>query len=235
MKDLSNQTLASLVTGNHKIVPILEKYNLDFCCRGKRSLQDACREKGLEPDSIVNELNAVLGDVDSKSMPFTEMSAEQLVNHILVRHHYYVKQAMPLIRMHLEKVAGKHGDNFPFMKEVLELFGIIQEEMTTHMQKEENVLFPRIREMERLNLQKSLTNRPESYLAAPISVMENEHEHAGDAMFRIRDLTNNYTIPEGACTTFRVCLSELKEFEDDLHEHVHLENNILFPKALQFN
>lgn len=234
MKDITKQTLASIVIKNHQVVPVLEKYNLDFCCKGKRELAEACAEKGLETDKIAAELESVLAGPREKSMPFSEMNSGQLINHILVRHHFYVKQAMPLIIMHLEKVAAKHGDHYPYMIEVLNLFEKIQQEMTSHMQKEELVLFPRILEVEKGYNQKSDPVFNENYVSGPIFVMENEHEQAGDILFKIRELTNNYTPPAGACTTFRVCLAELKEFEDDLHEHVHLENNILFPKARHF-
>ena len=155
----------------------------------------------------------------------------QLVNHIVTTHHYYVKNAMPLIAVHLEKVAAKHGVSFPEMMRVKELFEVIHQDMDQHMMKEESVLFPRILEIEKGAGQEVLFSA--GYISGPIAMMEYEHENAGDALFEIRRLTHNYTVPPGACTTFRICLSELKEFEDDLHEHVHLENNILFPKALQ--
>ena len=234
MNKISNQTLASIVNLNHQVVPVFEKYDLDFCCKGKRMLSDACIEKGLEPHVVVQELEAAMAAGKEKSMPFSEMSAEQLINHILVRHHFYVKQSMPLIYMHLEKVASKHGDNYPYMKQVFDLFAEVQEEMTAHLHKEEAILFPRIKEMEKWAKKKSNATFPRNYIHGPIAVMENEHEHAGDILFRIRELTSHYTAPKGACTTFKVSLAELKEFEDDLHEHVHLENNILFPKAQQF-
>jgi regulator of cell morphogenesis and NO signaling len=231
MKTIYEQTLASLVKENYRVVPVLEKYNLDFCCRGKKSLQDACLEKGLELSGVAAELEAAVIAPGTNRMSFEKMSAEQLISHILVNHHFYVKQAMPLIYMHLAKVAAKHGIHYPYMVQVLELFEKIQEEMTSHMHKEEAILFPRIKEMEKLHPENRKTEFPSNYLIAPITVMEIEHEHAGDILFKIRELTNNYTAPDDACTTFRVCLSELKEFEDDLHEHVHLENNILFPQA----
>ena len=235
METIYGQTLASLVKENHQIVPVLEKYNLDFCCRGKRSLQEACMEKGLEVKNVAAELEAVVLSPRTDRIPFEEMSAEQIISHILVHHHFYVKQAMPLIYMHLEKVATKHGTHYPYMKQVFDLFSEIQDEMISHMQKEETVLFPRIKELENLHLENSRTEFPANYLKAPITVMENEHEHAGDILFKIRELTNNYSTPADACTSFRVSLAELKEFEDDLHEHVHIENNILFPKAQQFS
>ena len=231
MIPISQQTLASIVKNNHHTVPVLEKYDLDFCCKGKRLLADACNEKGLAAAFIIKELETVMAAPAGKTMPFTEMTAEQLIGHILIHHHFYVKQSMPVIDMHLEKVVFKHGDHFPYMKEVYQLFLVIKEEMGSHMQKEELVLFPRIKELEKLQSDQSLSQLSKNFINDPIAVMESEHEHAGDTLFKIRALTNNYTAPDGACTTFKVSLAELKEFEEDLHQHVHLENNILFPKA----
>ena len=159
------------------------------------------------------------------------MTAEQLISYILIHHHFYVKQSMPTIIGHLEKVAAKHGDRFPYMAEVLSLFREINDEMTMHMHKEEVILFPRIKEVTAQQEAHQHSNLAPGYIAAPIQVMELEHEHAGDILYKIRSLTNNYTPPEGACTTFQVSLAELKEFEEDLHRHVHLENNLLFPLA----
>jgi len=159
------------------------------------------------------------------------MSAEQLISYILIHHHFYVKQSMPTILGHLEKVAAKHGDRYPYMVEVLQLFTAINEEMTLHMHKEEVILFPRIKEIEALVAAGQSRNLSEGYISGPVEVMEKEHDHAGEILYRIRELTNSYTEPADACTTFKVVLAELKAFEEDLHRHVHLENNLLFPNA----
>ena len=116
MREMSQQTLASLVSENHNIVPVLEKYNLDFCCRGKRNLSDACNEKGLDINKVIDDIESALSPGIAKRMPFTEMSAAQLIDYILVHHHFFVKQSMPFIYAHLEKIATKHGDHFPYMK-----------------------------------------------------------------------------------------------------------------------
>ncbi len=231
MTNTLNQSLASLVLTTHQVVPVLEKYNLDFCCKGKRLLTDACREQGLDAELISREIEQVLAPENSKMMPFSEMSAEQLIGHILIHHHFYVRQSMPTILGHLEKVAEKHGDRFPYMKEVLSLFREIRTDMTQHMNKEEAVLFPMIKDLEKASQAGPGNSGTIFSVLGPISVMEAEHELAGEILFRIRALTNTYSAPQGACTTFRLCLTELKEFEDDLHQHVHLENNILFPRA----
>ena len=230
MTNIAEQTLATIVTNNHFTVPVLEKYDLDFCCKGKRTLADVCTEKGISIEAISEELEKS-SEIPTTKMPFTEMTAEQLISYILIHHHFYVKQSMPTIIGHLEKVAAKHGDRFPYMAEVLSLFREINDEMTMHMHKEEVILFPRIKEVTAQQEAHQHSNLAPGYIAAPIQVMELEHEHAGDILYKIRSLTNNYTPPEGACTTFQVSLAELKEFEEDLHRHVHLENNLLFPLA----
>jgi regulator of cell morphogenesis and NO signaling len=229
MTDLTTKTLASLVSTNHQTASVLEKYQLDFCCKGKRTLAEACKEKGLSLSGITAELEQLTGR--DKNMPFEEMTAEQLIGHIMIHHHFYVKQALPRIRQHIEKVAYKHGDKFPYMIKVYENFIAIYEELSIHMDKEEQILFPRIKQIERQIEQQTGAHYTKAYVTAPIHIMEQEHEHAGSLMEEIRKLTNNYSIPDGACTTFRVTLAELKEFEEDLHRHVHLENYILFPMA----
>lgn len=230
MTNIAEQTLASIVTKNHSTVPVLEKYHLDFCCKGKRTLADACNEKGLAVEKVADELEKST-EAQSNKMPFTQMNAEQLISYILIHHHFYVKQSMPTILGHLHKVATKHGERFPYMIEVFSLFKEITEEMTAHMQKEEIILFPRIKEVEALNNISHGRKLTEGFISAPIHVMELEHEHAGDLLYKIRELTNTYAPPVDACTTFKVSLAELKEFEEDLHNHVHLENNLLFPMA----
>ncbi len=233
MTNIATQTLASIVTLNSQTATVLEKYNLDFCCKGKRTLTEACAEKGLLLEEISLELEQQINGRQESKMPFTEMNCEQMISYILIHHHFYVKQAMPMIAYHLEKIAAKHGERFPYMVEVKEIFAEIQQEMTSHMQKEEMILFPRIKQLETaLNNEAGLLVS-EKFISGPVEVMMNEHDHAGDLLYRIRELTNNYEIPESACTTFRLALAELKEFEEDLHKHVHLENNHLFPKALE--
>jgi regulator of cell morphogenesis and NO signaling len=234
MTNIAEQTLASIVTGNHQVVPVLERYNLDFCCKGKRTLAEACAEKGIKIESITEELKSLSDASGKQQMPFTEMNAEQLISYILIHHHFYVKQSMPTIMAHLNKVATKHGDRFPYMRDVYDMFTIITREMTLHMEKEEEVVFPRIKEIESLYKSGRSSEILPEYIQTLVRAMEADHEEAGDIMYRIRTVTNSYTAPDDACTTFKVTLAELKEFEEDLHKHVHIENNILFPKAIQY-
>lgn len=231
MTNIAEQTLASIATRHHETVPVLEKYHLDFCCKGKRTLSQACTEKGLTTEEIIKELEASVHTKDAGNTPFSEMNAEQLVSHILLRHHFYVRQSMPAIEEHLTRVATKHGDRFPYMKNVLQLFTKLKNDMYLHMQKEEMILFPRIKETEAFSKYAQKNDRERSYIDSPVAVMECEHDEAGTIMEQIRILTGDYTPPAEACTTFRVVLDELKAFEEDLHQHVHLENNLLFPMA----
>jgi regulator of cell morphogenesis and NO signaling len=235
MQAYKENTLASIVTNMHQAAAVFEKYQLDFCCKGKRTLQQACEENNIAVEPVLEELIQVseTGSTLHHLLPAT-MSATQLTDYIILKHHFYVKNAMPVIFNHLAKVAMKHGDRFPFMTMVFQLFGTVQYEMDAHMQKEEQVLFPRIREVEKAIQQNGAIGLSHTgYISQPIQMMEMEHEEAGNLMAEIRRLTNDYTAPEGACTTFRVSLAELKAFEEDLHQHVHLENNILFPAILK--
>jgi regulator of cell morphogenesis and NO signaling len=230
MQIYKDQTLAEIVSQMHQAAAIFEKHHLDFCCRGKRTLQDACTEKQLPADIIEAELQQVADNASQMHDVATHaMSAAQLADYIVLKHHLYVKESMPVILQHVQRVATKHGDRFPYMQQVQYLFTVLREEMTSHMQKEELVLFPRIKEIE----QNGTAALIAGYISQPVLMMEAEHDEAGGIMAEIRKLTRDYTVPEGACTTFRISLAELKEFEEDLHRHVHLENNILFPKALQ--
>ena len=233
MINIATQTLASIVTNNSKAVPVFEKYDLDFCCKGKRTLAQACDEKGLKVDLISLEIESQLELRLAGQMPFEEMNCDQIINYILIHHHFYVKQSMPIITGHLEKVANKHGEKFPFMVEVFHLFSELQNDMTHHMQKEEMILFPRIKHMEEIVMNNKVAEMDVAQIQGPVSVLMNEHDKAGELLYKIRNLTNGYEVPLDACTTFRVSLAELKEFEENLHKHVHLENNHLFPKAIQ--
>lgn len=227
MNELLNKTLSQIVTENYQAASVFEKYGLDFCCKGKRPLQEACREKQIGTDLLLNELNEAIATVDT-GMDFNSMSLTELSDYIEETHHSFVKLSMPQIFNYVLRVASKHGDHFPYMKEVYMLFSRLKTQMDDHLLKEEKILFPRIRQLEE---QEKPHNSPD-FLSAPISAIEGEHDEAGTIMEQIRTLTHNYLPPAQACTTFRLSLSALKAFEEDLHQHVHLENNILFPRAI---
>ena len=234
MNELMTKSLAQIVNNDHRAASVFEKYDLDFCCKGKRSLQEACNEKQLPVMEIATELKnlSVKNDKDAV-LDFENMDLGALVDYIVQTHHAYVKKELPQIFSYLEKVTAKHSIHHPELIKIFQLFAAVKEEMEGHMKKEEVILFPRIKELE-----KHIKGEPErfgvniTYLQSPITVMEQEHDHAGTLLYEIRTLSNNYTPPQDACTTYRLSFAALHAFELDLHQHVHLENNILFPKAI---
>jgi regulator of cell morphogenesis and NO signaling len=230
MQNIEQQTLATIALSNHEFIPVFEKYGLDFCCRGKKTLAEACSEKNLVADTVVKELEESVRP-DQGTMPFGQMNATELISYITIHHHFYVKNSVVTILSHANKVATKHGDRYPHMIEVARLFQEVVEDLLPHMDKEEKVLFPRIKSLAETMAKGENCGCDLLPIDAPIQMMEAEHDHAGQLMYKIRELTNEYTAPEDACTTHRVCLDELRYFEQDLHQHVHLENNILFPMA----
>lgn len=232
MSNLLTQTLGEIVTQHSNSVPILEKYNLDFCCKGKRTLAKACEESAVDVTAVLHELENIPSAGNIMQMPFREMTAEQLISHILIHHHYYVRQVIPQIESHLSKLFQKHKENFEWIEAGFEIFIKLKDELLQHMQKEETVIFPRIKEIEKSYNENSGTTATEDILES-IMFLESEHAEAGALMENLKTITNNYTPAETACTTHRITLTELKEFEENLHQHVHLENNILFPKAIR--
>jgi len=186
----------------------------------------------LPVEKLLSELQAV-NDNCEVPVDFQKMTLTQLADYIVTKHHAYVKAEMPQIFSYLQKVATKHGDRHPEMRKVFELFSVIKNEMEEHMDKEELILFPRIEVAEEGALAEKTANMNVFYIQHPIQMMEAEHEKAGQLMTEIRELTGNYTPPNDACTTYRLSFAELRAFESDLHQHVHLENNILFPRAIE--
>ncbi|RPI73161.1 MAG: iron-sulfur cluster repair di-iron protein [Ignavibacteriales bacterium] len=231
-KDLSDFTLSEIVKENFRTAAIFEKYNLDFCCNGKRTLTNACSEKGINPDNIITEINEINSLTQSEIKP-DEWKLDFLIDYIINNHHCYVSRMLPVISAHTQKVAMVHGENHPETKKIAEIFSAVNSEMRHHMMKEERILFPHIKILEGTSIDVPADKPYFGTIKKPIEMMEAEHQSAGNGMFDIKELTNNYTPPADACTTYKVTFQELKEFEEDLHRHVHLENNILFPKAVQ--
>jgi regulator of cell morphogenesis and NO signaling len=235
MTEILNQTLAQIVTANHEASSVFEKYHLDFCCKGKRPLLEAIIEKQLPTDQVVSDLTKVISKSANKDAALLNfITLTQLCDYIVATHHAYVRKSSEQIFLYLQKIAGKHGGRHPELVDILKLFTQIKEEMTDHMFKEENILFPRIKELEKHNAENSPLALPtSSYIEAPIAVMEHEHDSAGNLLEQIRNKTNDYTPPADACTTYGVAFASLRAFEADLHQHVHMENNILFPRAVE--
>jgi regulator of cell morphogenesis and NO signaling len=229
---LAEKTLAEIVTDNIRSAVIFEEYGLDFCCNGKRPLSEACHEKNVDVNDVVNSLSDLDSKNDSEKIDFWE--PDFLIDYIINNHHQYVRRMIPVISLYTDKVASVHGGTHPETKQISDLFLAVRQELESHMMKEERILFPYIKQLcyaKKNNEQ--IASPPFGTIQNPIRMMEAEHQSAGDAMHKIRDLSNNFTTPADACNTFRALYSELKEFEEDLHKHIHLENNILFPNSIE--
>lgn len=221
MNILLDQKLSDIVMSSPSAAKVFEKYRLDFCCKGRRTLKEACDERHISAEEVGRALGSANGP-DPEHVLFSSMDPVQLCNYIVIRHHFFVRQYIPVILGHLHKVASKHGERYPHTVKVYQLFQEVADDLLQHMQKEEQVLFPMIA---------AHAGAVSSRYEAPISVMEMEHEKAGELMDQIREITQDYTPPADACTTHQVTLRELRMFEEDLHKHVYLENHILFPSV----
>jgi regulator of cell morphogenesis and NO signaling len=224
----SNLTVADLAISQPGALSVFTKYNIDYCCGGNRSLEEACIRKGLNPERIKEEIFNTTTESSPISMRADLWSASFLADYIVQNHHQYIRVALPEIQALLEKVCQAHGEDSLNLLTIQQDFSDLAEELLDHMSKEETTWFPAIKHLEAMS---NARNAPADSLRIPIETMEHEHVIVGDLMKSIRRLSDNYTAPEFACTTYRVTFQKLKEFEQDLMTHVHLENNILFRKA----
>ena len=232
MEEFEKLTLAKIVSLKPESASLFEKYHLDFCCKGKQTLSEALNNDKLKKDEVTKVLKDIFNEKDVKlGIKFDDLSLSKLIDYIFEIHHRYVKDSSTVILNHLEKVVSKHGQRHPELIKIMDLFTEVKRELEQHMMKEEVILFPRIKEME-LMVNNNVKESQLVFIDAPIHVMEIEHEKAANLLNEINGITNDYTVPADACTTFRLAYDELKMFEHDLHKHVHLENNLLFPKAL---
>ena len=224
-------TVGSIVAEDFRTAAVFHEFGIDFCCGGRRTLADACRERDVEPASVLSALSRSCS-VPGIAPRFDEWSPETLIGYIVGTHHAYVRQAMPLLIAHTQKLAAAHGTRHPELHEVARLMQQVAGEMSSHMIKEEQILFPYIAAAaESVEHGTPAPASPFGSIDNPIAMMEAEHDAAGEAMASMRSLTGGFVPPPDGCTTYRVALQELEAFERDLHTHVHLENNILFPRA----
>ncbi len=224
----SELSLGEIVANDFRAASLFSKAGIDFCCGGKKTLHQACEEKSLNPAGLENELIELQNEPLSVSQNFNSWNLAFLADYIVNTHHQYVVKTLPQLVSYTRKIADVHGSHHPELVEVASLFSQVNAELLQHLQKEEEVLFPAITEALRGD-----SREARNIIASEISRMSGEHEFAGGAIDHISVLTNNYRVPEDACNTYLVTLRLLKQFEDDLHIHVHLENNILYPKALK--
>ena len=223
------KSVGTLVVEQPSRSRVFEAFGIDYCCGGKRRLDEACELAGASPDRVVE----ALADADrtrgaSSEVDWAEESMSALIDHILSAHHAYLRRELPRLNELAARVARAHGARFPWVVDCQRVFGDLRAELESHMIKEERILFPLISQLE------GASESPSFHcgsLQNPISVMEHEHDNAGNALAQLRQLSDGFGPPADACNTFRAWLDGLAELEADLHQHIHEENNILFPKA----
>jgi regulator of cell morphogenesis and NO signaling len=214
-------TVGQIATESPLATRVFARHGIDFCCGGGRPLAEVCAEKGLDADAVVGEINTEIGRSGEPAERWDKAPLPDLIDHILSTYHVPLWEEMPRLEAMALKVNSVHGDKDPErLGELAKVVSELRAEIEQHMLKEEQILFPMIKAGQGENA------------GPPIDVMHHEHDNAGAALKRLRELTNNYTVPEGACNTWRALWYGLEALENDLHQHIHLENNILFPRAL---
>lgn len=225
-------TIGDYVAKDYRTAAIFSKYGIDFCCKGQKSIYEVCSKMNLNEAQLLSELNAVLSTKNDAENDFDSWSLDVLIDYIEKTHHRFVEEKTQILIPFLAKLCSVHGENHPELFEINNLFNDSAKELASHMKKEELILFPFIKEM--INATKSHGTIGKPFFETvknPIAAMMNEHENEGERFRTISALTQNYTPPNDACNTYITTYKMLEDFEQDLHKHIHLENNILFPKA----
>jgi len=225
-KQFNELTVGEIVAGDFRKAEIFDKHNIDFCCGGKKSFGDACHEVGVEPDLLKTELENVDKNTLSPSENYANWDLPFLTDFIINTHHKYITNSVPVLLEKTKKIANVHGEHHPELVEVKNIFETVAKDLMEHLAKEEQILFPLI---------KSALGEPKNLEALDsigelMQGMEREHDYVGEQFHIINKLTGNYSVPTDGCATYQFAFGKLKEFENDLHKHVHLENNILFAK-----
>lgn len=228
---IKEETLGEIAAKDLRKAEVFKKYGLDFCCGGKKTVKEACEEKGIDVTKVEQELQTADKNIAAtRPLPYNDWNLDFLADYIVNTHHSYVKKVIPDLRNYSEKVAKVHGGHHPELLQINQLVQEVCDEMSEHMVKEETVLFPYVKHL--ADTQGKVKFDGLETVEEPIDIAVTEHEVVGGNMEQIRELSHNYELPEDACASYSYLFKTLDEFEDDLHIHVHLENNILFPKAL---
>jgi regulator of cell morphogenesis and NO signaling len=221
---LPDRTVGEIVAENPSQARVFQAFGIDFCCQGGRTLREACTLKGIGLESVIEQLEAASTTPTAPENNPALLPPVELIGYIVDKHHAYLRAELPRIDAMAERVAKVHGGHTPSLVEVFQIFCAMAEELDGHMMKEEQILFPAIR-----TLCEGGATMP---LEGPVACMLQEHDDAGQALARMRELTNGFTPPPEACNTYRALFAGLAELEEDLHRHIHLENAVLFPQAI---
>lgn len=229
-----NTPVGEIVKNNFKAATLFQANKIDYCCNGHQSVSEASNKAGIKAELLIDQLEEILRDSDPDTEYINNLDLSDLSDYIVKRHHSYVQKNIPFLKENLDKIARVHGENHPELVEVRDHFFASAGELTMHMQKEELLLFPYVKNMELAKKEnKILPDASFGSVSSPIAEMMIEHQNEGERFEKMSLLTNNYLVPEDGCTTYEVTLKQLADFEKDLHRHIHLENNILFTRAKQ--
>jgi regulator of cell morphogenesis and NO signaling len=221
---LPDRTVGEIVAENPSQARVFQAFGIDFCCQGGRTLHEACTLKGIGIESVIEQLEAANATPTAPENNPALLPPVELIGYIVDKHHAYLRAELPRIDAMSERVAKVHGGHTPSLVEVFHIFCAMAEELDGHMMKEEQILFPAIRTL--------CAGGATMPLDGPVACMLQEHDDAGQALARMRELTNGFTPPPEACNTYRALFAGLAELEEDLHRHIHLENAVLFPRAV---
>lgn len=230
----TTRTVREIALEEPSSIRVFESFGIDYCCGGRKPLSEACEASRVEVDAVIAALEAAAVSPAPTTEDWSKKSMEELVNHIIATHHAYVKSELPRLATLAKKVVSRHGAIRPELLQLQSALATLGEELTQHLAKEEAILFPYIVQLERaLRDGRSEPDACFGTVANPIAMMMREHDAAGSLLAEMRRLSGNFTTPEGACPTYHAYYDGLREFEVDLHQHIHLENNILFPRAIE--
>lgn len=225
-------TIGDIVAADYRAAKIFEKHEIDFCCGGKIPIGEACKNEGIELEMLMNELDSLQAEPVDRSQNYSAWSLSFLADYIINTHHEYLKQNDDQIVAYAQKIASVHGARHPEVIQIAAIFEKIATDLVAHLKEEEEVFFPAIKRAEAASKN---GNQPDTKdretIKNSLVRLHREHEEVGDAIHEIRRLANGFSLPDDVCNTFMLTYRKLEEFEEDLHKHVHLENNILFLKA----
>lgn len=234
MNTTKEKTIGKMVADDYRAAAVFESFGIDFCCKGNKTIAEVCENKNISKSLLFKDLEKALKNEENQITNYNAWSLDLLAEYIEKKHHKYVEIKTPALKQYLEKIATVHGKNHPELFHIKELFERSAGTLAAHMKKEELILFPAIRKIAGYKDSKERMAKPAfGSIQNPVNMMMHEHDTEGDIFTRIAELSNNYTPPADACNTYKVTFALLKEFEADLHLHIHLENNILFPKSVE--
>jgi regulator of cell morphogenesis and NO signaling len=234
MNPTREKTIGEMVADDYRTAAVFESFGIDFCCKGNKTIDEVCESKNISKSLLHNDLEKIKANENSQASNYKSWPLDLLADYIEKKHHRYVEDKTPVLKQYLDKICTVHGKKHPELFKINDLFNQSAGDLAAHMKKEELILFPFVRKMAIAKQENQpFPQLPFGTVQSPIKAMMHEHDAEGEIFRKIEKLTDNYTPPPDACNTYKVTFALLKEFEADLHLHIHLENNILFPKSIE--